>query len=76
MSTGGEEGTGAKTLARLPRRPPAGNREPHAASSVSAGLGRGGGGRAGCEAVGARAPISGPRLGPARGRARRGAAAG
>lgn len=52
VSTGGEEGTEAKILGRLPRRPPTGNREPRAASSVSAGLGRWGGGRAGSEARG------------------------
>ena len=52
VSAGGEEGTEAKILGRLPRRPPAGNREPRAPSSVSAGLGRWGGGRAGSEARG------------------------
>jgi hypothetical protein len=67
VSTGGEEGTGAKTLGLLPRRAPAGNREPRAAFPVS---GRGAGrGRAGVRAL----PLAGPRSGPPRGRARRGA---
>lgn len=65
VSTGGEEGTGTKTLGRLHRRPPAGNREPCAAFSVSAGPGRGGGAGPGAEAVGAR-PTRGSALGAAR----------
>lgn len=73
MSTRGEEGDRNQDPRPPPRRSPAGNREPGAAApSVRAwAAGRGpGAGRW------ERARLAGPRLGPARERARRGAAAG
>lgn len=59
---GGQQGTRAKTLGLLPRRPAAGNREPCAAPPVLAGLRCGGRGRAGRRRR-ARAQLAGLRSG-------------